>query len=330
MKKNIIKILVFTFLILGFTNVHAEEVPVKNLPKDFKSQETGGYEYTIEGFDLRVYSTKVVNDSEMDEAFDKYLAETPDKTIPLTFDDLSINPESKETTINEIPSTIVDLNLNLTQEKLKNYLKTEYESATPSKAFLVELVVKYKLTKQKIDTTYKYKIDFVRNFVKLFEEGKYNPESFELNTTLTQTLNILLVRYDNNTKQNIVEYYTEATEENKIAAYILNYLDFSNQNISEQGSENKTSSNIFMLHNIDNIDYILESLQESNDDKKDDAQDAIDNIKDKIPGTETGTNTKQEVAVGNTAATIPSYFYIISIIMVITGIGIIGYTVVKE
>lgn len=330
MKNKLCKIFLFIFLLLGFTNVYAEEVPVKELPKSYSTKESEGYEYIIEGFELKIYNVTVVNDNEIDEGFEKYIAETPDKTINLTFDDLTINPESKETTINGVPATFIDLNLNLTKEKLAIYLETELKSATPNKAYLVELALKYKLTKQKQETIYRYRIDYLKDFFRLEETGKFVPKSFELNTSQTQTINIMTVGYDNKSKQNIIDYQTEATIENALIAYILNYLAFSNVKLEEQGNEKKASDMIF-FHNIDNIDYLIESLQETNDDdnKKDDpAQDAVDKIKDKLPST--GTNIGQEVAVGNTAATIPSYFYIISVIMVITGIGIIGYIVIKE
>lgn len=317
MKRNIFKILIFIFLLLGFANtydVYAEETPLSSLPKTYKTSDTDGYEFNIKGFYLRVYEVNTTDDS---TGINRFLHNNPNSTIELTSDELSIKPEYNVQEINGVSSTIVNLNLNLTKARLESFLTNEKSRTTNDTAFIIEIVLNYELKTPKVNTTYMYNFNAVK-YANTRNEDGFSMETVTLNSDVYQTLNIGLLYYDNRTNSVKLDYETSWDEDSiGLAGYVLNYLMLSNETFSDT---NRTAEDLLLFHNVDDINYIISLASNGSTSEIDPSNDPIGDIIKK----------GQTVAVPNTAATIPNFVYIISLIMIILGSGVITYTVVKE
>lgn len=320
MKKILTTFPIIVFFLFASINVYAEEQTITALPKAYTS---GEYTYSIDGFELRAYE---MNNSDDSEGLLNFIKGAPDKTIPLNDADLKISPETKDSTINDVPTTLVDVNFNITSAKLEQYLTNAGLTATAEKSYLVEIVLNYKLTKGKIESAHIYNFNFAKTFFGSFMGENNGIQETALNTPISQTLNIAVVTYNNETSKSQAVYETTVTEENGIAAYVLNYLATSTTPVT---GTNDAIDDILMFHNIDNVDYLIESLKKVEDDAK---EDNGDGMKDVITNNNNNSNNPngQVVKVENTAAKVPRHFWIISIMMIILGTSIIGYTVTKS
>lgn len=314
MKRKVSKIILILFLLLSFANVHAEEVPITGLPKTYS---TNGYEYTIEGFDILIYELKEGDEGNSGEYFFKGIVS---KTIPLDYEDLSISPEYKETNMLNIPSTVIDLNLNLTKEKIEKYIETQINNTEEKKTYMGELVVRYKLTKVKKEAKYMYNIAFMKDFAGKLSTENYKYKTATLDSTITQPLNIIQITYDTEAKKNIIKYSTKLSGDDDVTLAAFNYLAFSNN--EDIDGDNKLE-NIFMFHNVEDADKLINNINEMNKVPEDDL--------DKKPGNTTGGQTSsQTVAIPNTSAETSIFIYIIGFIMIIVGFGLIKNTLSKE
>lgn len=315
--KKIYKILILIFVILMQINVNAEEsVPITSLPKQYSYD---GYEFTIEGFELRVYEIAENNaEGEDNKWMENYANNEPDITIPITDGTITISPTMTSSELHEFPTSLVDLNLNLTNEKIKELLNDKGLTPTLEKSYFSEIVVKYKLTTSKIESAHMYNVSTFRTLVNFISGSEWRDE-VSLNTTISQPINVALYSYNSETNNSDLVYETTITEENDIGLFILNYLGLS---IDEMSDTNDSINDILMFHSIDNIDYLIDNLN----DIEDDADDVLNHPT--VPSNPDKEN--QVVEVGNTLSTIPKYFYIISIIMITLGILIIGNVLVKE
>lgn len=314
MKRKVCKIILILFLLLSFTNVHAEEVPITELPKTYSAN---GYEYTIEGFDILIYELKEGDEGNSGEYYFKGIVS---KTIPLNNDDLSISPEYKEKSMLNITSTVIGLNLNLTKEKIEKYLETQINNTEEKKTYMGELVVKYKLTKVKKEAKYMYNIAFMKDLAGKFSEENYKYKTATLGSTITQPLNIIQITYNTETKKNDIKYSTELSGNEDITLAAFNYLALSNN--EDIDGENKLD-NIFMFHNVEDADKLINNINEMTKVPED--------YLDKKPDNTTGGQTSsQTVAIPNTSAKIPKSIYIISLILITGGLGLITYTLSKE
>lgn len=319
--KKIYKLLILIFLFVIQINVHAEEtIPITSLPKNYSFD---GYEFTIEGFSLKSY--KINEEDENDEGWNNFISSTPDKVIALNSTDLAIKPEMLSSSIRGIPATFVGLNFNISKEKIEEILENEGINPTEENNYISEIVVKYKLSKIKKENAYMYNINTMKFLINSMAlDGSVDEVS--LNNTIEQPINIVVQTYDKEKEEKQLFYETELTEDNNLAMAIFNYLALSNDGIE---SSTDYVNYIFSFHSMSNIDYLIEGMQDTDLDDPDNADDIKDDILHPTTSTETSTNS-QVVNVANTLSTIPKYFYIISIIMITTGISLIGNIVLKK
>lgn len=303
MKKKIIKILLFVFILLGFNNVYA--VPAdynsSDLPQDFSTAETNGYNYKIERFALKIYNVNIADD----HSDENYINKSPDKVINLNSKNIVFKPEASETTINGIPSTLVDLNLAITPNNLKDLLSEEVSTTTSERGYLIELIVEYKLSQVKDNNQLLINVNTYRN--KLSNSDKNTKEA--LNNTITQTLNIAALSYNNITKSVELSFTNNPIENEVMIPFVINYLMLKKDATSNNSS---TADNILMFHSVENMDKIIEKL----------ADDMENNNRDNRPG--------ENVKIPNTAAETPKFIYILSFLMIIAGIYIITKTVTRN
>ena len=155
MKKKIILVfmLLLTVFMFNGKNVYADD-PV-TWPKSFTSDN---YDYSIEGLVLKVYkidktktttSTDPDDDStsEVNEDLLAYIQGNPTSTITLNPSDFTIDPIVREVKLQDVKTTLIDINLNITKEKMEELLVDEIESVTDNVSFRVELVLNYKMTR---------------------------------------------------------------------------------------------------------------------------------------------------------------------------------------
>lgn len=319
--KKIYKILILIFIFMIQINVHAEDtISLTTLPKQYLFD---GYEFTIEGFDLRVYEIDNEND---DEGWDHYTNNEPDKIIPITDGIITISPTTDSTTLYDVSTTLVDLNLTLTKEQIEELLINESINPTSETSYLTEITVKYKLTKSKIESAYMYNFSLFKAFTNLLLGREWRNKVL-LNETIAQPINIAIYSYDEETNNNDLFYETKLTEENNFDTLILNYLILSTDELSDS---NDRGDALLMFHSLDNIDYLIDNLTEIEDDTNDSGDDIKDEILNHPTTSTTKDTTNQIVKVDNTLSKIPKYFIAISIFMIILGTTLISYTLGKE
>lgn len=308
MKKNIFKILIFAFILLGFNNVYAvtADTNLSSLPINTTTGDTG-YDYTINSFAIRIYDIDMSND----KSVDNYVKETPDRVIELNnVSGLTIMPRATETTINNIPTTVIDLNLNLTTDKLRELLDEEIRNTTSEKGYLVEVVYRYKLTKLVQNADWLTTVNTYRNKIATDETVKLKREN--LNQEIVQTLNAGVLSYNNQTNEVEFLYSDDPIDDRTLVQFVINYLMLSSYN-----SEGKNvPHHLLMFHNVENMDKIITRYENDEIFEEDDNN---------------GSNNQgQNVIIPNTASKISSYFYIISVLMIIIGAFVITKTLVRN
>ena len=312
--KKIYKILIIIFIFMIQINVHAEDnVQVTSLPKSYSY---GGYEFTIEGLALNVY--KINENDEEDDGWNNYATNNPDKTIQLNSSDLSISPVMSSSTISGVPLSLVNLNFDITKEKLEEVLENEGITPTTENNYLSEIVVRYKLSKIKIESANMYNLNYFKTLINITNSREWANE-VSLNTTIEQTINIIVLSYNEETNRKEVFYETRVTEDNNLGSALLNYLGLSIEGVN---SLNDKVNDLLMFYNIENIEDLLD-ISEVDEDTED--------IKDNIlhPSTSTTTNN-QVVNVQDTLSNKSNILYIISILMITIGISLIGNIILKN
>ncbi len=332
MKKKVFLILISIFIILGFTNVYAEDfnkqsgqiMPRINdsWPKSYDYK--GTYEYLIEDVELYVYElnsenvsvkgndiiSTIANSSNMK----KYLKDEPTRIINLSPADYTINPEYKEDKIYDYPTTFVNLNLNITKDKLQTLLSDEYSKVSKERSYIAEIIVKYKLNKAPSKYKYYMNVNTTKRLFNIFyPELNIENKVSALNVTNAQVFNIAHLGLNAN-GQKYINYESTLNDVNINGIFGLNYLALS-EKANLQANENDDTLNLIMFHNYTNIDYLIKnSLKIQNN-----TEDKIKNIA-----------TQQVVKVEDTSSNTSYLLYVVSIIVIFAGVSIIYFVVNKN
>lgn len=334
MRKKVVSIFMLIILVLTLSVplVKAEELTNKgdlntieskpeeentSWPKKFIYQE---YEYSIEGIDLYVYEiddskTKTEEKEEngvtvtvtTNEDAIKYIKEEPTKVIKLDPKEFTISPEYKEEKLNGYDTMFIDLNLNITKEKLKELLNTEYEKTTKTINYMIDMNVRYKIIKYPEIYKHFMKVNTFRTFFGIFT-GDMTTGSKIINPQEEnyQTINTIQIGIPEETNEKTLMYENVLNDENEIAMFILNYTALSSKEINI-ADKNSQPDKLIMFHNVDNIEYLIENFNKVEDDANQQIEEIIKPEKD------------QYVNIPDTAAKISVFVYIISVTVILIG-----------
>lgn len=291
------------------------------------------YDYTIEGVTLKIYkidknstttqtttdpngntSTVIVNQDLL-----AYINGTPTKTINLNKADFTINPEIKNDQLTKIKTTFVNLNLDLTKEKLGTLLADEISSTTADVSYMVEVVVNYKLTRFPEKFKYYQNSNLLRTTMSVLAQsgtGIIFDPSVDINDTISQVVNIVSIQKADT--ESVLLYDTEMTADNDLMSYIFNPLVLSEVDLGDTTIRDEpvdpTKEELLLFHNISNIQYLIDNInkveQSSYNDAKDTLTDTVSDLEVQVPNT--GKNDSIIIAMFGT-------------VILLTGLMIIGY-----
>ncbi len=262
MKRFIKTILVALLLIINI-NVYAEDAWPKTITHN-------GFTIIIEGFDLRIYKVdtnaethdiSIVTENGVINATgttdgENYMNEIPTRIINLNPSDFTINPEFTDDILVERNTTFINLNLNITKEKLQELLSEEFNQTNEDRGYMIELVVNYKITELPDKYTFNYKNNFMRDYV-VGVGDKTATRALDTTKTNYQVLNFIALTMDSEEDEKMIYYETtiDDTPGGGISAYIYNYQLFS----EVEGGADNTKNQVILFHNITNIDKLKET-----------------------------------------------------------------------
>lgn len=299
---------------LLFTNVYAEESSISELPKEYNSSE---FTYTIEGFEIRIYDGS--NDKEGNS---KYFSKKEVLyTIPVTDTTLTINPQELISSMSRVNGTFIDLNLSIDKEKFESLVKSKVSSLNNDDCYICELIVKYKLSK--VPTGYKFMnhintLDFIWS---IFTGGSSGIEGVNLNTSTYQILNIGSLTTENGVLKFSLDEEASKDESGVTESVaVLDYVYFSQtEEIELTNNSDSTQSYIFMFHNLDHIEKLLQSYNQIYQDTSNQLEDLADH----------GKNQNQTVKVADTAFDVSKILLGIGCLIMVMGITIITLSIKK-
>ena len=328
-KITIIFMLLLTVFMFNGKNVYADD-PV-TWPKSFTSDN---YDYSIEGIVLKVYKidenkTTTTTDPDDDstiETNEDYLAfihGNPTSTITLNPSEFTIDPIVREVMLKDVKTTLIDINLNITKEKMEELLVDEIESVTDTVSFKVELVLNYKMTRYPTKYTHFQGVNLYRAAINIFDSlGTGNQLSYDgtvdMSGTISQVINYAEIQKNDDPEQKLT-FLTELNENNGLATFIFNPLMLSEEEMSIYSSENEepdpSKYELVLFHSVDNIQYLIDNLNKVEETTQETAQDTVgQTIKD------------LEVQVPNTAKGVSIAWIMIGVITLFAGIIIISYS----
>lgn len=320
MKKSRIIVLIFLSLfIIGNTICVKADTPVD------ETYTHGEYKFKINGIKLNVYKMEedpTLSDGGIkEEDNENFSNKIPFRTYNLESTDYTINPEIKDTTISGLDTLLIDLNLNITDEKLRTILQQELSETTDNMNYMIDLVVRYQLTEYPEKYTYFYDMNAIRDL-----DLSFTNESGPKETTITeeqnQVFNLIAITINEETNEKEIIYETEWTAENNLALYNMNYLALSSEKITNWTTK---PQKIMMFHSLSNMDELISTLAEVEQD--DENEGALINPSTSM---ETSGNKNEVIKTPNTAIEPPKILYIISISCIVMGLGTMGVALYRE
>ena len=333
MKKKITSLFVFLLLMIGISNVNAEEkIGIKKVGEgeNFIVKYNDEYQFTIKGFFLNVYE---INEETKVEDTEKFFNEQPTKTINIPIEDIVIAPTYKEDTVFGNPALYINLNYNLTKEKLKSYLQEQINSVTDEKTYSVDIMLNYSLDSYPSEYTKLYRYQLFRSLVNslenVFGDENANPYiDMEINQTndITQLLNSCLIEKKND--EVVFTYYDTAEQlaEKNSLGQAINFLIASKQELK---SGDSSFDKVVLFHNLKDEEFFINSIKEQNAEEN---MDTPSNENFSInPKTDISDQKNQDVAqkvkVDNTSANKSSIIIFFSIFMIVIGVIVIISTI---
>ncbi len=327
-KITIMFMLLLTVFMFNGKNVYADD-PV-TWPKSFTSDN---YDYSIEGIVIKVYkidtnktttSTDPDDDStiETNEDYLAYVHGTPTSTITLNPSDFTIDPIEREVMLRDVKTTLVDINLNITKEKMAELLVDEIESVTDTVSFKVELVLNYKMTKYPTKYTHFKNINLYRGSLNRYDSiSSQTPSNYDetvnMEETISQVINYGEIKKNDDPQQKFT-FFTELNENNNLAVFIFNPLMLSLEDIDVFSTDEEADPSkyeLVLFHTIDNIQYLIDNINTIEEETQDTAQDTV------------GQTVKDlEVKVPNTAQGASIAWIMIGIVTLFAGIIIISFS----
>ena len=319
------KSLLFIFLLMGLLLFN-----IATYAEDEATFQAGDYSYTIKGLKLKVYgfdeANKRTETNTMDDGsvmtkttstdVEEYARKEPDRVIDLPLSDYLGTPEFLNQKVSDTDMLAIDLNLNVTEEGLRQLLAEEIAGVSDTKSYIAELEVEYAFTTLPEQYKYLSKIELPRILLSLFEEGTENEIDLSPTTTISHLINRIDIGVNEETGAKEFDYMQGFDKEDPDARY-LNYEVLSTEKYDSENSLEK----IVLFHSIDNPNELMEYIVDFRKTFKDGTSGdfSLDDID--IP---TDPKTSIEtVPVEDTAQDYPLYFYIVSIIFTIVGFLVI-------
>ena len=333
--KKYLMLLILPLLLFGtIPNVYAdgEDAP---WPKVFQITDEN-LQYLIEGISLEIYQADenseqlTINNNNgttnMTQDEKNYLDRQKTRTVDLSPTDYSISPVYKKDKFYSVDTLYIDINLNLTKEKIEALIADEIQNTTASKHYIVDVCVKYQLQSYPEKFKYMYQIDYMRYIVQALM-GQL-PSALSKNTTYSQVLNRGVTLINDQTSQKSFSYTKEFTPDN-----LFYYTDFTilseNEkkagiytNQDEANAANKDDLYIF-FHDLDNVDELIADVKE-------------ESTPTTNPNTNPGNNPitsyqpNEVVKAEDTGAFTSYYIYIIGGLFLIIGLGLFGKIIFKK
>lgn len=313
--KKILNYCLFLLILMVFSlsSVNAEEISIKSLPKEFASDDI---KYSIDSFEIKVYDASNNADGNSKYFTDKQVL----YTIPITGDDLTINPVITKSKLYEVPATFVKLNLSIDNSKIIQLVKEKIPNTTDDATYIFEVVANYKINE--VPNEYKYYAHLNLFDLMLSIFGNSNVDALKnitLNNTTTQIINIGGIIRENGKEET---YYGNSVNEkgedvSTASGAMLDYAVLSKKEPIISSENDTTDSYIFMLHDMDNIEKVLSDYQKSFKENKDEFINNDDDNKD----------NSQQVKVDDTGINISIVGYGIGAFIMILGITVIVNTI---
>ena len=333
MKKIIINIFILLLLIVGTVKVNAEEKKeIKKVGEgeSFIVKYNDENQFTIKGISLNIYES---NEEKKNEDSDKYFNEQPLKTINIPIEDIVISPTYKEDKVFGNQALYINLNYNLTEEKLKLYLQEQIESVSADKSYMIDIMLKYSLDSYPSEYTKFYRYQFLRGSVKAFEnvfgDENANPyTNMEINpeNDITQLLNSCLIEKEDD---EVVFTYYDTAEQLANEENLGQAINFLIESKTELKSGDSSFDKLILFHNLSDEEYFINSIKEQAAEENIDTPSSENfsiNPKTDISD-EKNEDDAQIVKVDNTSANKNSIIVFLSIFMIIMGVIVIISTI---
>ena len=303
-------------------------------PKEYTFKD---YKININGVFLNVYkiekpeettssSSSSTNDD--NEMIYKYIKEEPTRVVTLDPTKFTINPELKEDELVGYDALFIDLNLNLTKAKMEELLAEEINTTSDSVAYIVDVVVKFKLNDYPEPFKNFRKFSLLRDtfVMPFYYSDKYNNTNevaeighnpvIDITNETSQVMNLAVIGMYGGTQAEL-NYETKLTEDNDWADYLTNFTIMSENEIDYDtvlDEKDKDKIQLMMIHDAENIDYYINYMK-----KITTSSDELDELMDDLL-------VEQQVQVPNTAFHMNKLWIMVGIVSVLTGLMLIAYT----
>lgn len=308
MKKKVLLFLLIVVTMISTIQVNADEA----WPKSFTY---GDYQYSVEGVILNLYEITETedNDGETTRSSINFLHDEPTRTIDISAEGYTINPEYKERKVGYSDGLIIDINLNITKEQIEALLQNELTN--DNKEYLVELAVKYKFTQMPDIYTHTYKVNILKSLMNLFVENSSNDLNLiNMKETNYQVLDLMSIERTDTGKKLDVDL--NPTRESSYATGSINYQALFKNAVT---SSEETPAYVIMFTNNDNVDNILDALIAIEEEEK-----------QELASNSNKNDDKQVVKVDDTSLSTQIYLYTISLIALLLGSILIIITIEQQ
>ena len=333
MKKIIINIFILLLLVVGTVKVNAEEKKeIKKVGEgeNFIVKYNDENQFTIKGISLNIYES---NEETKNEDSNKYFNEQPLKTINIPIEDIVISPTYKEDKVFGNQALYINLNYNLTEEKLKLYLQEQIESVSADKSYMIDIMLKYSLDSHPSEYTKFYRYQFLRGFINalenVFGDENANPyTNMEINpeNDITQLLNSCLIEKEDD---EVVFTYYDTAEQLTNEENLGQAVNFLIESKTELKSGDSSFDKLILFHNLKDEEYFINKIREQAAEENIDTPSSEDfsiNPKTDISD-ENSQDDAQIVKVDNTSANKNSIIVFFSIFMIVMGVIVIISTI---
>ncbi len=336
MKKYILLLILPLLLFVTIPNVYADgdDAP---WPKVFQITDEN-LQYLIEGISLDIYQTDKnseqitveVNEGTshgtitMSKDEQNYINKVKTKTIELSPTEFSISPVYKKDLFLDIPSTLyIDIDLNLTKEKLQTLLAEEIQNTTADKHYIIDVNVKYQLQNYPEAYGYAYQLDYLRELV---GAGlSHTLPTLTKNTSYTQAINRAVTSINEQTNEKSLDYEPNYNGTSDVLL-IADLVVLSKNKIEKAGEldgDNADKVLGIMFHDMNNVDELIAAMKSSETPTTNPTTD---------PGNNpiTSYQPNEVVKAEDTAAFASYYIYIIGGLFLIIGVGLFSKILFKK
>ena len=227
----------------------------------------------------------------------------------------------------------INLNYNLTEEKLKLYLQEQIESVSAEKSYMIDIMLKYSLDSHPSEYTKFYRYQFLRGFINalenVFGDENANPyTNMEINpeNDITQLLNSCLIEKEDD---EVVFTYYDTAEQLTNEENLGQAVNFLIESKTELKSGDSSFDKLILFHNLKDEEYFINKIREKAAEENIDTPSSEDfsiNPKTDISD-EKSQDDAQIVKVDNTSANKNSIIVFLSIFMIVMGVIVIISTI---